>query len=272
MVADRVRFLGLSTKVVDRVLAECNDTKSLSPFNIWVFGLLAKSAQSGRAVVSLVSSRRTLDASLVGRSILDSAIDISYLLDGPLGIDRLNRLLSIEAAHDEFDEFKDYCRRIKKTTKSVVGVHPWAQQVVYRHRRARYDWITRGKSCASPGEKRWRNMSLNEKIGPLATRVKQFRLFQDPMRRLGDAAAHSRPLAFKEFLHVDATGAGVIRVSQKASGQRNRPSQLAFEVGVYILIASSAIVEHYALSSRHERAIVQLLDSVRRKKANVADR
>jgi len=244
-----LRLLGRAAALARDVVRECLRSKVLDAEGIWVFSLLARVGTATEAAGTLLAHGFIHDSQLVIRAAAEAMLDIYYVLHGPHRGQALHDLLEMELIEDEYEQVEFEAARRRKNLTHFLTQNPTARVIVDRYEKAK------GQPRWS---RRWRHITVEEKLRVLNARMPVWATLLDyPVRVLGNAVAHSRPIVMSHY--VDMEHDGSCRVVAKPKPRGLYCSQaVAVTAFVSALMASDAIVGAFYLDDRFSRRVQQL--------------
>ncbi|MCH7839221.1 MAG: hypothetical protein IID38_03155 [Planctomycetes bacterium] len=261
-IRNRRELLRRSIDLSLEVLRTCGTTKRTDGVNLWVFMSFAKLIHTAQSARVLLDLHRTVDVKLLARAVLDGLIDIVFLLRGPIPRRRLTRLMTIEAAIDAYEDLSFQARLRGESVEQLVTKHPRLCWVIKNYEQARKDPLSQQTAQKAPiTEKRWRFISMEEKLIPLKELAKATTLFEYPLRTLGNAAAHARPAILKEFARVGDDGMPRIQARQKTRRFLLKSEWVALDIAICLLMAVDVLVDKYYLDSAFAGRLQSLIDT-----------
>ena len=248
------------------ILREIERDKPCEDIHAWVFALVAKITASGLAVQALIRAGCTWDAKLVTRSMLDGMIDIAYILSNPLAKPRLIELLRIEAEFDKYGEVEHCAVMQNKSPRQLARDLPGVRAVIESHDRAR----EKVKSVEESNKRRrpkkparWKDIKLSEKLRQSVDTSRIASRIDLSVRRLGNAAAHARPIALEHLTRAGKNGELRFLLRPPPRSPFYGPDTTAAEAAFCLLTAYNVVIDHYNLSERLGKRLQRLLDRQR---------
>ena len=151
------------------VLAEIEYSKPDEGLHAWVFALLARLTSSGLAARALIRAGHTWDAKIIGRAMLDSLIDMAYILHDPSKRAHLIELFRLESIVDQHSILTFHAALQHKSPRQLARTDTRAQQIIHNYRQAlkhpafqsRGPKVPKGRKPQWP--RRWKDIGRNEK-------------------------------------------------------------------------------------------------------------
>lgn len=256
---DPIKLLDACLRLARDVLTECENTKMPLGNNVWVFSLLAKIISSGQSARMLILKRKVIDAKLVVRSMLDSCLDILFILNSPSENRRLQKLHRIETAFDNY--------ALLKFASHLMGVavKDLPRTVDTSHVIDQYAWAKTQHECVAKGNdwpRRWRHLSAAHKIKAISHsgHDEWLRGFDFVLRQYGDAAAHSRSLACNAFVRLDEANNHKYTIRARLPFGLGRNVAMIMEPFVCTLAATNEIVGSFSLGEPFDSRLIRLND------------
>ena len=258
---ESLTLLDHAIKFARSVLTECERNRMHDAANVLVFATLAKTLASARSARALIIRRHYWDAKLIIRSMLDSLVDVMYILHDPSQTRMLLKLFRIEMAVDQWD-WLSYAARRQKTQPNQLSVRDPQLRTI----ECEYRWAKRQPEFhAKQGEwpKRWKYITQAEKIKAMGS---SHRLWLDELHfsitEMGNAAAHSRGLALQTFVRPgDTPGRVKFTTNTGLHLDLANRRQLIMEPFVCVLVMSGVIIDSFQLGNHYERR----LDALRKR-------
>ncbi len=253
----RKRQLDQSIKLARDVLRVCARDKSFRGYHIWVFALLAKIVGSAQSMRILVDAGHRNECPLILRSIYDDCISMQYILADPSKSQQLASLFLIEKAVDDYEELKVVAQIRRKSLAQVVAERPKRRGIIRKFEKAKRHPVFNSGQKDQP--KRWRQITVDEKLKRIS------KTGRSPLQRffsasLGNAIAHARPLALKNFVGQNPDGS--IRFPTRVSGIWYKTDLLLRLTAICVAFACREIIQQYLLGDEFRKRVYEVGSSI----------
>lgn len=261
--AEELGALARCIRVLKRCVRVCERERMHHANTVFVIALGARAVAIGEAILLLLEQQLSCETKVLSRSLLDAVIDMHFLESDSRKTNVRHRQLRIEIAVDRKRALDFQSALEDLTCEQFIGKHPEAEVVLAEYEWAKRDRLFQAPSTNTIDDKQWSRISSAEKMKCLPDLKGKLERLRFPIRRLGDAAAHSRPAILEQYLRNRKDGRVSVSFKPKGDVFFSRTA-VVLEASLLLLVAADFFADNFYLGTSYGDKTRRAFDRLKR--------